>query len=253
MALLAFALTLVTAYPLCMSRGAGLQRPQRAVGLRMPLASTGVRMLVDGEGEKVAMFGARLDSNVAGFDSEVVATKSDEEHERIFKDGVRAMQAGRYRDAVGLFTKATAASPGGLTSRTGGQYGIWLAQALQAAGRKKEATQLLKRCEAHPDGDVRKIADNVLYIFQAPELKLSDEMFIKIQPMHEQIDLRRRRGPPEKKDPPPEKYSIEWYVAEAARKKALNEVEVETPPASNTPIVVAAAVAVSICAIVAAK
>ena len=31
------------------------------------------------------------------------------------------------------------------------QYAIYLAQALQANGRKKEAVGLLKRCESHPD------------------------------------------------------------------------------------------------------
>ena len=82
------------------------------------------------------------------------------------------MKRGEYKEAVKAFTQATAAAPGGMSGRKGGQYAIYLAQALQAADRKKEAVGLLKRCEAHPDGDVRKIADNVLYIMQAPELKL---------------------------------------------------------------------------------
>ena len=60
------------------------------------------------------------------------------------------MQRGEYKAAVTAFTRATAAAPGGLSGRKGGQYAIYLAQALQAANRKKEAVGLLKRCESHP-------------------------------------------------------------------------------------------------------
>ena len=90
-----------------------------------------------------------------------------EEHERLFQAGNTYMRRGEYKSAVTAFTQATAAAPGGMGNRKGGQYAIYLAQALQAAGRKKEAVGLLKRCESHPDADVRKIADNVLYIMQA--------------------------------------------------------------------------------------
>ena len=121
------------------------------------------------------------------------------------------------------FTQAIAATPGGLTSRLGGQYCIYLSQALQAAKRKKEAVKLLQRCEAHPDGDVRKIAGNSLYIMQAPELKLGEENFMKIPDIEKSDDWGRRRTVQQEKDPPPEKYSIEWYEqqAELSRKRAL--------------------------------
>ena len=84
--------------------------------------------------------------------------KGSAEHERLFDSGVELMRRGEYKMAVTAFTRATAAAPGGLSKRKGGQYAIYLAQALQAAGRKKEAVGLLKRCEAHPDADVRKIS-----------------------------------------------------------------------------------------------
>ena len=71
-------------------------------------------------------------------------------HEILFENGIKLMRKGEYRDAVTAFTRATAAAPGGLSDRKGGQYAIYLAQALQAAGRKKEAVGLLKRCESHP-------------------------------------------------------------------------------------------------------
>ena len=41
-----------------------------------------------------------------------------------------------------------------------------LVQALHAGGKVGDAKTLLKNIETHPDGDVRTIADNVLYIYQ---------------------------------------------------------------------------------------
>ena len=71
---------------------------------------------------------------------------------------------------------------------------------------------LLKRCEAHPDPDVRKVSGNVLYIMQAPELKIDEDMFVRIDAdaLQATDDWNRRRDV-EDKDKPPEKYSIEWF------------------------------------------
>ena len=82
--------------------------------------------------------------------------------------GVKGMRAGEYRAAVTAFTQAIAAYPGGMTSRKGGEYAVWLAQALHAKGQTDEAKELLVSIEKHPDGDVRSVADSVLYIYQAP-------------------------------------------------------------------------------------
>ena len=92
----------------------------------------------------VTAFGARLDDDIAG---EGVATAArEEEHAQLFEAGIKLMKRGEYKQAVTAFTRATAAAPGGLSDRKGGQYAIYLAEALQAAGRKKEAVGLLKRC-----------------------------------------------------------------------------------------------------------
>ena len=52
---------------------------------------------------------------------------------------------------------------------------------------------------------------------QAPELKLGEENFMRINmDLATNDDWGRRRGPPKQlKDPPPEKYSIEWYLERA--------------------------------------
>lgn len=175
---------------------------------------------------KAKVMGARLDTRLAGESVLGVNVEPEEPHEELFAAGVKAMKAGQYKTAVTAFTRAVASVPGGLTSREGGQYSVWLAQALQANGRSKEAVGLLQRCESHPDGDVRKISESVLYVMQAPELKLSKENFV-------QIDFDST-GPPEdwgkwrppKRDPenePPEMYSVEWYVQEFERKRAMGK------------------------------
>ena len=46
--------------------------------------------------------------------------------------GVQGMRKGEYRNAVSAFTQAIAAYPGGMTTRKGGEYAVWLAQAPHA-------------------------------------------------------------------------------------------------------------------------
>ena len=199
------------------------------------IAARKVAEAANANSNKVSVFGARLDDDVAG---EAVLNKArQEEHERLFESGISLMRRGEYKSAVTIFTRATAAAPGGLSGRKGGQYAIYLAQALQAADRKKEAVGLLKRCESHPDGDVRKIADNVLYIMQAPELKLDDNQFMTIPSLEESDDWAQRRRGVEQKEELPEKYSLEWYVMEAENKKGMRTRE----PSDPTPALVAGA------------
>jgi len=165
---------------------------------------------------KVRVMGAKLDADVAG-PGAVETNFLGEEHEQLFQAGVQGMRKGEYRNAVSAFTQAIAAYPGGMTTRKGGEYAVWLAQALHAQNRKGEAKKLLKRAASHPDSDVRTIADNVLYIYEAPELELSEENFMRIDmDLATNDDWGRRRSPPKQlKDPPPEKYSIEWYLERA--------------------------------------
>lgn len=181
---------------------------------------------------KVTVMGARLDDGLAGTIDLSTLKAKQAEHEQLFAQGVECMVRGEYKLAVTKFTRATAACPGGLQSRLGGQYAIYLSQALQAAGQKKQAVGLLKRCELHPDSDVRKIADGVLYVMQAPELKLGDENFVQIPKIDLETDNWSRRSyVQEQKDPPPEKYSIEWYQLEAAKRgnRTVKEDEPITP------------------------
>ena len=170
--------------------------------------------------QKVNVLGAKLDADVAGaLVGEVVAT---EEHERLFQTGVQAMRRGEYKIATTAFTQAVAATPGGLTTRKGGEYSVWLSQALHASRREIDAMKLLRKIESHPDKDVRTLGSQVLNIFQAPELKLGEENFMRIELDNVDNWNRQPRRQKEDKDPPPEKYSIEWYLERAQETERKN-------------------------------
>lgn len=197
--------------------------------------------------------GARLDDDIAG--ERVLSAERKAEDEILFDAGVKLMRKGEYKAAVTAFTQATAAAPGGMGERRGGQYAIYLAQALQAAGRTKEAVGLLKRCEGHPDADVRKTADNVLYIMQAPELKLDADQFMTIPPLAEVDEWNSKRRAVEQKDPPPEKYSLEWYVLEGEKNRKAREAaaKAQRPDATQPALIATAALFVSTVGLLAAR
>jgi len=199
--------------------------------------------------QKVNVGGAKLDADVAG--AAVLEVQATEEHEVLFQQGVQGMRRGEYKRAVTAFTQAIAAYPGGMTTRKGGQYAVWLAQALHACGGTKrgDAMRLLKKTESHPDKDVRILADNVLYIFQAPELKLGEENFMKIPKLEEVDTWGRPRRQLEEKDPEPEKYSIEWYLERAKETERKNNA-VPDPSRSSGSLAALGVLAVALGAVV---
>jgi len=114
---------------------------------------------------------------------------------------------------------------------------------------------LLKRCEGHPDADVRKTADNVLYIMQAPELKLDADQFMTIPPLAEVDEWNSKRRAVEQKDPPPEKYSLEWYVLEGEKNRKAREAaaKAQRPDATQPALIATAALFVSTVGLLAAR
>eukprot|EP00960_Hanusia_phi_P065048 765986-Hanusia_phi.AAC.2 len=159
--------------------------------------------------EKVKVFGARLDSKVASrgeglqvYDEVKVPDWVMEQilmecngdlkkakamlrvrqgrlakAEEFFRSGVKSFDNGQYKSAIESFTKAIQISPGGAASREGGQYTIWLGQALDASGQRGKAVQTLRALMSHEDVDVRRVAKGLEYIYTAPQLDLGEEYF----------------------------------------------------------------------------
>jgi tetratricopeptide (TPR) repeat protein len=198
--------------------------------------------------KKVKMFGAWLDSTVAGRDSlsAVEDEVTDELYQKVlraanfdkaearqklesflqrrrkandfFRDGVKSMKSGRYRSAVDAFSQAIFNVPEGVQSREGGEYSIWLAQALDADGQKGKALMTIRACKAHNDRDVQRVAAGVEYIMLAPKLQTSSESFtwIDYNKIEDIKDSGRKSYAPVKKMP--EKYSLEWYMLQKPKR-----------------------------------
>jgi len=140
---------------------------------------------------------------------------ADEKAEIFYAEAVDYMKRGDYRVAVRLFDRAVVLA--GRGSRRGGQYALWLAQAQQSAGDRRPASALLKLLKKHADRDVRKVASEILYIFEAPQMTIDETMKVKIPDMSEleswdggAIDAQRMSYAKMKEKP--KKYSLEWVA-----------------------------------------
>ena len=81
-----------------------------------------------------------------------------------------ATAAALYERAVELASADT---------RKGGEYTLWLAQAMHAAGEEAPAISMLKALEkSHRDRAVCVVAAEILFILTAPKLELGRDSFI---------------------------------------------------------------------------
>ncbi|CBJ48304.1 conserved unknown protein [Ectocarpus siliculosus] len=183
-----------------------------------------------GEGrEKVKIFGAWLDADVAGRKAGqgnraaglIARMKNgeeltDQEKAEIFYEEAIALMRRRDCDAsVALLDKAVDLA--GADSRRGGEFKLWAAQALQGVNRNNQAVEVLKSLKSHRDFDVRKVSAELLYIAQAPQLALNGEDFVDfpdtsgITDDYDKKDLGKPKIAPWKKS---EKEEDMFYVGE---------------------------------------
>lgn len=72
-----------------------------------------------------------------------------------YEEAIHEMKKGKYDTSYALLEKAVSLT--GESSRRGGEFKLWAAQALQGVGRNKQAVELLKDMKNHSDLDVRKV------------------------------------------------------------------------------------------------
>ncbi|GAB0491717.1 hypothetical protein MMPV_002972 [Pyropia vietnamensis] len=137
----------------------------------------------------------------------------------LFGRGLSAFNVGSYTSAGELLAGATRLSSA--RTRAGGQYRLWLAQALDAAGKRERAREVLAELSAHPSGDVRKVAEEILYILSAPRLELDASNFVSIPTLDGWEETRpKRRAYRDVKtanvEKAPEPYTLEWYMSKQA-------------------------------------
>lgn len=137
----------------------------------------------------------------------------------LFGRGLSAFNVGSYTSAGELLAGATRLSSA--RTRAGGQYRLWLAQALDAAGKRERAREVLGELSSHPSGDVRKVAEEILYILSAPRLELDASNFVSIPTLDgwEETRPKRRAYRGVKMadvEKAPEPYTLEWYMTKQA-------------------------------------
>lgn len=99
--------------------------------------------------------------------------------------GQQAFERGRYADAVAAFEQGIAEKP---SISLDGELKLWLVNALAAVDRREDAIELCGKLARHPDLDVRKQSQQLLYIIKAPKLQAKDEWLTKIPDLAELQD-----------------------------------------------------------------
>ncbi len=94
-----------------------------------------------------------------------------------YQQGLRAMAAGRYREAVAAFEAARQCCPGDP------QVQLWLVMAYEAHQQRELARNLCRELTTHPDRQVRQQSQQVLYILEAPQLRRRAEWLNEIPPL----------------------------------------------------------------------
>ena len=120
-----------------------------------------------------------------------------------YQAGKEALERGEYRLSVENLQKAhQMVTP---NSRLGGEVGIWLIAAYQAAGQIDAAIALGQKLLTHPHGEIRQQSQNLLYIIQAPHLKRPQEWMSEIPDLgnlaESEPEYRRGSNPPKQPKP----------------------------------------------------
>lgn len=123
-----------------------------------------------------------------------MSANAKEEFQVAFQAGKIAFERGDYRNSIARLEAAYEKL--GSRSRQGGEAGIWLVSAYQAAGRTPEAIALCKTLERHPFEETRRQSQRLRYILEAPVLKRPDEWTVKIPDLSDlpESDPKDRRG-----------------------------------------------------------
>lgn len=117
-----------------------------------------------------------------------------EEFQQQLRAGRAAFEGGNYRQSIVHFEAAYECL--GCRSRQGGEAGVWLISAYQAAGRSSEAIALCQELEQHPFIETRRQSQRLRYILEAPVLKRPEEWTVKIPDLANlpESDPKDRRG-----------------------------------------------------------
>ncbi|MEN9273860.1 MAG: tetratricopeptide repeat protein [Gloeomargarita sp. DG02_4_bins_56] len=118
-----------------------------------------------------------------------------------YREGVQAMAAGRYREAVAALQTALADAP------HDPQVKLWLVMAYEADRQGQAARDLCRELTTHPDPHIRQQSQRVLYILEAPQLQRKPEWLNEIPLLTEESSPPLPWGKP-RRSPAPEPREI---------------------------------------------
>ena len=112
-----------------------------------------------------------------------MTTDNREKFQSRFQAGKAALERGNYRLSIENLEAAREFIA--LNSRKGGEAGVWLVSAYQAADKINEAIALCQELIVHPDTRTREQAQRILYIIKAPKLERPPEWMSEIPNLDE--------------------------------------------------------------------
>ena len=119
--------------------------------------------------------------------------------------GKAAFEAGFYQDAIALLRQGEMAQTDDRSMAVDGELKIWLVMAYEAAGDRSAALNLCRIVSRHPHGQTRDQGKRLLYILEAPKLKMKSEWLVEIPDLShlENTNDRAWTPPPINLSPPP--------------------------------------------------
>lgn len=144
-------------------------------------------------------------------DDRTPVTLSPEEYLNL---GQRAFENGQYRSAIEALIAGEAIN--GCSVQLDGELKTWRVMALEAIGDRESALELCRKVAKHPHSEARQQGKQLLYILEAPKLRMKSEWLTEIPDLSkiESTDEKSWNPPPvnaaPKRSPRPKK--PEGYV-----------------------------------------
>lgn len=101
----------------------------------------------------------------------------------LLSQGQLAFECGQYQSAIQCFEQGKIIASVGTALH--GELQIWLVTAYEAAGDRSRALELCRAIGGHPDLETRKQSKQLLYILEAPKLRMNPEWLTEIPDLTE--------------------------------------------------------------------
>jgi hypothetical protein len=115
--------------------------------------------------------------------SDAIPDSQESQAQTCLLQGQRAFEAGYYSQATAQFEKGIPLAEAGTALQ--GELRIWLVMSHEAAGDRDRALELCRLIGRHPDPETRQQAKRLLYILEAPKLRMNPEWLTQIPDLTE--------------------------------------------------------------------